>query len=398
MNTEVIKNLGANPVSIADSTRTKGRIMNINPHMINKGIPPESLRNIITNLYSRCSLQKVFKNYANIHYHYRIQNFNMPDPAVYTPPNTDVETKELILHIRKRKWKYLFIILFFGGISFYFFKFKMLVYSSTASFFVNEKNVISSASLDLKSLENISPGDNFNRIYELVNSASTQKHLIEKFDLLGHYGIDSNNEFSSQKAISKLRSCIIVKKNPFNTISVTVSDRYRYLTADMANEIILFLEQLNREYFLENIKQKVLLSQAFVVQLQNDNAIKIRSIDSLIHDINRMLSLGKGDTRSMFELISHQQMLSQLISNFQTSSNELLNSQRLYNLSLQAMNFNSFPTITVLQQAMPAARSTLLMALIYSMLVMILVSLVIILQAYLIMHYRDFIRLVVKGE
>jgi hypothetical protein len=308
------------------------------------------------------------------------------------------ETRALILHIRKRKWRYLILMLIAGAYSFYLLKYRILEYSSTATFFVNDNSIISSSTLELKALESISTVDNFNRIYQLINSAPTQKHLIEKFHLLQHYGIDSTKEFSFQKAAARLRSQIEVKKNPYNAISVTVKDRYRYLSSEMANEIVDFLEKLNQEFYLNNIQKKVQISQAYVAQLERDNAVKSTGVDSLILKINHLLSSGHLSERSSFDLIIQQQKLSQLITTFQASANELINSQKLYNLSLQALNFKSFPTITILQSAMPPYRSTAITALMYSTIIMLLVFSLLVFQAYLVMLYKDYFRLVFTGK
>ena len=165
----------------------------------------------------------------------------------------DQETKELIRHVRTRKWKFLIIIFFSGLLAFYFLKFLFLDYSSTSSFFVNDHSIITSSTLELKAFESISSGDNFNRIYQLVNSAATQKHLIDKFNLIKHYNIDSTKEFHYQKTIELVRSHITVKKSPYNSISVTVRDRHRYLSAEMANEIVSFIETLNQDFYLKKI-------------------------------------------------------------------------------------------------------------------------------------------------
>jgi hypothetical protein len=313
-------------------------------------------------------------------------------PSEITFSKSELEIRELIRHIKRRKWRFLFLILLFGAFTFYNLKFKVLDYSSTASFIVNSNNIISSPTLEFKSGENFSTNDNFNRIYELVNSAATQIHLIEKFYLFKHYNIDSTKEFSLQKAVATIRSHIIVKKSPYNVISVTVRDRYRYLTADMANEIVSYLEKLNENYYRNNIQKKILISQAYIEQLQRDNNQKSQTIDSIIQKINFILS-NNMSSRSSFDFLMQQQKLNQIINTFQTSVSDIINSQKLYNLSLQTMNFKTFPTITVIQSAMPAHRSTAFTALLLSLGVMIVLSIVLFIQAYYYLKYRNYLRL-----
>ena len=306
---------------------------------------------------------------------------------------SELETRELIRHFKKRKWRYLFIVIILGIYSFYLFKFHLLDYNATASFLMNDHSIISSPTLGFSGLESISSGDNFNRTYEFIKSAATQKHLINKFRLLQHYGIDSTSEFAYQKAEQRIRSSIAIKKSTFNTISVTVRDRYRYLAADMANEIVAYLETLNENQYIKNIQKKIKVSEAYVKQLELDNTIKSAKIDSILFQINLLLSSSKLNERSSFNFLMQQQQLNEIISIYKSSSEELINSQKLYNLSLQALNFKDFPAITVVRNAMPAATSNAVTAALLSIGIMILTAMLLLLQAYLYLHYKEYVHL-----
>ena len=107
--------------------------------------------------------------------------------TIYRPTTlVEEETIKLIRHFKHRKWRYLLIILVSGCYSFYLFKFHLLSYSSSASFLITDYNFYSPLTIDGKGFDNYLPNDNFTRIYELINSAATQKHLIDK---LSHYFI-----------------------------------------------------------------------------------------------------------------------------------------------------------------------------------------------------------------
>jgi hypothetical protein len=319
-----------------------------------------------------------------------------PQPKIIS--RSDHETREMIRHFKKRKWRYLLILLAAGAYSFYLFKFHLLEYSSTASFLVNDHDVVYPLSVDNKMAEAISSTENFNRVYELINSAATQKHLIEKFSLLKHYGIDSTREFAYQQAVDKIRSNISVSKSPFNTISVTVKDRYRYLAADMANEIVSFLEKLNEELYISNMQKKLRISESYLEHLKKDNSRKSAVIDTLLQKLNRLFVATNKNGKPGIDLLAQQQALISTVSSFQNSADELENSEKLYNLSLQAMNFKTYPTITTIRTAMPASRSIALTSFFLSLGIMAAVVMIFILQAYLVIHYRDFIRMVINEK
>src|SRR4051812_30605745 len=110
----------------------------------------------------------------------------------------DNSSAELISYLAKRKFKYLAVCISIGMISSVIFKFFVLGYSSTGSFFVNDMNVLSSANVDLRMVDNLTPSDNFNRIFQQAVSTTVLDHLIRKFHLTQHYGVDSTKEFYIQ--------------------------------------------------------------------------------------------------------------------------------------------------------------------------------------------------------
>ena len=300
-----------------------------------------------------------------------------------------IDTKELIGQIRKRIWRYFSIILLAGFLSFYFLKFQFLEYSATSSFFVNDLNVVNNSSL-----ENLPNGDNLNRIFQMVNSTRIQMHLIRKFNLYNHYGIDTTKVFYLQAAMGRIRSKIDVKKNPYNAITVTIKDKDRFLSADMANEVVSFIDKLNQEFYIKKIQNTIQLSQAYLAQLEQDNKLKTIGIDSIIKDINAIIKNERINYANLDYLLLQQQKLSELVSVFQSSVNDIFNANKLYNLSLQTMNFNNFPTVSIIQTAMPTTNSITLRALLFSVLIMMFVFLYLILQAYFLLYYKDYLILI----
>jgi capsular polysaccharide biosynthesis protein len=320
---------------------------------------------------------------------------------MYAPsPGTkilDLETRDLILHIRQRRWRYLLIIILSGLISFWFFKYKLLSSSSTVSFFINDQNIVSLAA-DLPKSENLISATNYNRIYQLVNSYPIHNHLIRKFNLLQHYGIDSTKEFYLQRAAAMLKSKISISNSPFGVVSVTVKDPDRYLSAKIANEIVSYIEQLNQNYFVNSIQKKIAVAESYMKQLQADNFSKGKMIDTLLTKFNAILKQRQLRDRDSYIMLSEQLRLNQLVSIFQTSTFDLINSQKLYNSSIQAMDFNIYPTITILQSAMPAFRSTGNMAILYSVGVMLLISMLMVIQAYFFMKYSTYFKFILRGD
>lgn len=315
-----------------------------------------------------------------------------------TPTSTysrkiDNDTLILVEYLAKRKLKYLSFCIAIGMASSIFIKLYILGYSSTGSFFVNDMNVLSSANVDLKIVDNLTPSDNFNRIFQQVISTSVQDHLIKKFDLTKHYGVDSTKEFYLQQTGNILKKNISVKKNTYNTILVTVNDEHRYLAADMVNEIMKYLDELNRDYYAKNIERKLKISEAFLIEIKKDNTAKSRSIDSLLSEMHKLTTLANRSTTSSISMLELEQRLGILINELSNSTHDLMNSQKLYNLSLQALNQKNYNTITVVQSAMPAPKSNIYIALLYGGLISIAVFFLLILRIHIKLFYSDHMNL-----
>ncbi len=318
----------------------------------------------------------------------------MDQPAsVMSLSQSFIETKKLIGYLRKRLWRYLSIIFLAGILSFYYLNFQFLEYSATSSFFVNDLSSVNNTPL-----ENLPYGDNLNRNFQMVNSTRIQMHLIKKFNLCNHYGIDTTKEFYLQNAIGKIRSKIEVKKNPYNAIIVAVKDKDQFLSVDMANEVVSFIDKLNQEYYIKQIQNTIQLSQAYLVQLEQENKIKSSGIASIINDINTIIKSERINNANLYYLLLQQQKLSELVSVFQTSVNDIFNANKLYNLSLQTMNFNNFPTVSIIQTAMSTTNSMTFRAILFSTLIMMFVFLFLVFQAYFLLHYKDYLILLFTGN
>lgn len=310
----------------------------------------------------------------------------------------DHDSAVLIRYIARRKYKYLGFSISIGIIASIVFKLWILGYSSTGSFFVNDMNVLSSANVDLKLVDNLTPNDNFNRIFQQTVSTDVAIYLIKKFHLTSHYGVDSTKEFYLQQTANILKKNISVKKNTYNTILVTVNDQYRYLAADLANEIMAYIDEINRVYYARNIERKLKISESFLKEIKSDNMAKSKSIDSLLSEMHHLTTESVRKTTSAIYMLGLEQRLSGLINELSNSTHDLMNSQRLYNLSLQALNQKNYRTITIVQDAMPASTSNILEAISYGCLITIAFISALIFRAYLKLHYTEYLQLLLSKD
>jgi hypothetical protein len=314
------------------------------------------------------------------------------DSTQSSKKRAEVENALLLDHLVKRKWKYFWLALIVGVTTSIYLKLFIIEYESSGTFYINEENVISSVGVDLKSFESLSQNDNILRISQLINSSEVKQHLIKKFDLARHYGVDTTKEFYFQQTENILTSNIVCKKTPYNTIYVGVNDRFRYLAADMVNEIMNEVDEITRAYYISIVERKLRLSEAYLKSTQKDNAIKLKNLDSLISKMHTIAS-GSNKTASSLYILQQEEKLSSLVNEMYNSSRDLNNSQRLYNLALQALNQQNFQAITIVQSAMPASYSNIYLCILYGILTSVAIICLLIVYAYFRIHYEDVLKL-----
>jgi hypothetical protein len=304
----------------------------------------------------------------------------------------DKETSLVLQKLLKNKGKHLIILLITALLSFFAFKFILLSYSSTATFYVNDLSILSSNTMDVRSIENMSNEDNLNRLFQLAHSSRLHEHLIKTFSLIKHYGVDTTQEFYFQKTLAAIQSRITVKRGPFNTIIITAKDKFRYMAADMANEIVRYIDLLNQDYFKRSLEKKIKISEQFISQLKKENETKSKTVDRLLQQMNSMVISNDLPTRMV--LLQQQQKLSEILFALETSTRDLIQSQRLYSLAFQSINNNNFPGITIVQKGMAQHRSILYRTVGYTFLCIISVYTLIIFITYFRIRYHSYYTLI----
>lgn len=112
----------------------------------------------------------------------------MESPKTNPPQikSRNVSTHDLVHAVSKLKWLILIISIGIGGFTFWYSKTRILTYSSSASFYINDINSVSltTQNNETKPLDGLLTGESFNRVYQLILSSRTQNYLIRKFKLL----------------------------------------------------------------------------------------------------------------------------------------------------------------------------------------------------------------------
>ncbi|MEY4594623.1 MAG: hypothetical protein RIQ47_1033 [Bacteroidota bacterium] len=297
-------------------------------------------------------------------------------------PNTNpiISSGELLLALSQKKWRYSFLLIFIFTAGVFFFRYTILSYTSTTTLVVIDGLKQENRNTEKQLPDFLLPSDQFNRVLQVVNSSEMYDHLIKKFNLYHHYSIEENQEFHYEKAIRKLRSCIEAKKTPYNSISITVSDRYRYVAFEMANEIAVFANELNRKQ-LEIIQRKRVAVYEKTNKILSDRlTLQKRGLDSLLARLPQRESTIINAAEN--ELQQSVNRLGRTLDDYSALLREQL-------FILEALRDVNAPTIVQQQKALQDGNSLLLPAIGCSILTTILFAFILVFITYFKLHYKE---------
>jgi len=244
----------------------------------------------------------------------------------------------------------------------------------------------------------LSPSEQVNRAYQLISSSKVHEHLIKKFKLLQHYGIDTTKEFYFEKAVAILESRIKIKKSPFDLIAVYVSDSHRYLASEMANEAVSYLDVLNKELMIRSLKQKLDIYETMLKSTEKENAERSIDLNRQLTSLNEILGRIEKQSVNSSKILKLQTQLSQLISSLERSSDELTKMRTFHSIAIQSIQDKNLPTIVLVHKARPSHRSMGIQAIMISTLLVLFVFSGIIYSVYFKLRYKNYFRVLMNNK
>ena len=105
----------------------------------------------------------------------------------------------------------------------------------------------SSAAVDVE-VDQFGDKHDVDRLVAIAQSSQVMVHAILKFNLIEHYGLNKESvEFPMSSAISKFNKNYEAYKNQFESVEIHVKDKDNVLAADIANEIVVKVDEINKQ-------------------------------------------------------------------------------------------------------------------------------------------------------
>jgi len=126
------------------------------------------------------------------------------------------------------------------------------------------------------------------QMLQILNSREIKTHLIEKFNLIVHYDIDTTKKYWNTNLYKQVKDNCTFSRTDFMGVQISVLDEDPQFAADMANEIADYYDTLKRRI----IQQRT--EEAFVI-LQNEMNNLEETVAMLTDSLSVIMSYGVYD-------------------------------------------------------------------------------------------------------
>ncbi|MDX9892110.1 MAG: Wzz/FepE/Etk N-terminal domain-containing protein [Bacteroidales bacterium] len=244
--------------------------------------------------------------------------------------------------------------------------------NSLSKILLNEQNY--NERLDIKAY---AVEEETEHLIQILNSREIKDILIEKFNLVEHYGLKKDMKYWQTRLYKAMENMITIKRTQYGAISVTVSDWDSQLAARMANEIVnqldTFKNKVERErasaaYFLlekqlEEINQEMKrIDDSLSVLAENGVLILDRQAERITQQY--AIAIAQGNIGAQQRLAKELEKFAKWGPTVQTLQNEQLNFTEYQALCKSRMldakmdMESNMPVKFVVEKAIPADKKS----------------------------------------
>ena len=205
-----------------------------------------------------------------------------------------------------RKWKYVLITVTLLAMVLSY-VFSLLIedkYVSSVIFFPTSTSSISQALLTEKNYNEkgyLEYGEEaeVDQTLQLLKSAAIRNHIIQKFDLINHYGINRDKKYTRTELNDVYKENIDFFRTKYLSIKVEVRDRDPKYASDIANEIV---------YVLDSVKMAIQRKRAFQAFeiVEEEYSLLKEQLTEMEDSLNWIRNRGVQDYETQVEVLTDQ--------------------------------------------------------------------------------------------
>ncbi len=168
--------------------------------------------------------------------------------------NENFDSGSLIIFLYKWR-KPLIIVIIIAALGSWFFscpwfitpKFQSTVIMYPASSSSVSKALLSDQSAKGQDLVSFGEDEQAEQLLQILSSNKIRDRIIQKFNLLKHYGIDSSSRYKSESLYKEYDKNITFRRTEYMAVQISVLDRDPQIAADIANKIADLLDSAKNQ-------------------------------------------------------------------------------------------------------------------------------------------------------
>jgi uncharacterized protein involved in exopolysaccharide biosynthesis len=120
------------------------------------------------------------------------------------------------------------------------------------------------------------------QMLQILNSREIKAHLIEKFNLIVHYDVDTNQKYWKTKLYEQVKDNCTYSRTDFMGVQISVLDEDPQFAADMANEIADYYDTLKRRIIQQRTETAFAILQDEMNNLEEAVALLSDSLSKIM--------------------------------------------------------------------------------------------------------------------
>lgn len=132
------------------------------------------------------------------------------------------------------------------------------------------------------------------QLLQILNSDEIRSRVVKKYDLMGHYGIDTAAEYSHTKLFKEFESNIKFKRTEFQSVRIDVLDTDPVMAANIANDIAALVDSVKNRMQQERAHMAMMIAETEYFGMRD-------YVQELEDSLNSLRAMGINDYESMSE-------------------------------------------------------------------------------------------------
>jgi len=196
--------------------------------------------------------------------------------------------------------------------------------------------------------------EGLNRMYNLVYSKEMFDHLINKFNLYSHFGLDPATPSSYVVLRKIVKDNITLYQGASRALTIQVTDKVSgEMSMNIANEIANKANEMNKNYIKEKMESRIQVYSKLHDEIKNQTQFDIAGINQGIDQLNSVLDRFGSKSKEADKLLYSLNSISEKI---QSDVGQLLTISKVNNWTLNVMKDDVLNNVLILQDALPGTR------------------------------------------